>query len=142
MTNEYIRLLTPALCGAAMLAVWDFLHALRSGFAKGIVINFLLDIAWWIFCAVLLLTATWHTGYAELRFYVFVSLGMGAFLYHITLSKYVRILFCGVFDVFYKIIQFIFKILLTPGVFLYKILLVPFFSIGNRAVKQIKRLRG
>lgn len=141
MTNELLRLLLPAGCGAAVLVTWDCLHGLRCTMAKGIVSNFILDIAWWISSAAMFLTCTWHINHTELRFYVFAAFAAGALLYRMTLSKLFRRLFCGIFSVFLKIIQFIFKILLTPALFLYKILLIPIFQIPYRLFRHIKGLR-
>ncbi|MGN1115787.1 MAG: spore cortex biosynthesis protein YabQ [Candidatus Ornithomonoglobus sp.] len=135
--NQGIRAaLITMLCGAAVMLAWDILHGLRHSFFRGVISNFLLDTAWWIFAASGFICCTWYANHMELRAFIWVSLFIGAALYHITLSKAVRWLFCSIFDIISKIIKFIFKILLTPAVFLYKILLVPFAGICKRSLKR------
>ncbi|MGN0162220.1 MAG: spore cortex biosynthesis protein YabQ [Candidatus Ornithomonoglobus sp.] len=135
--NQGIRAaLITMLYGAAVMLAWDILHGLRHSFFRGTVTNFLLDTAWWVFAASGFISCTWYANHMQLRAFIWASLFIGAVLYHITLSGVIRKLFCGIFDIFFKIIKFIFKILLTPAVFLYKILLVPFAGICRRRVKR------
>lgn len=135
--NQGIRAaLITMLCGAAIMLAWDILHGLRHSFFRGVITNFLLDTAWWVFAASGFIGCTWYANHMDLRAFIWISLFAGAVLYHITLSHVMRMLFCGIFDIFLKIIQFIFKILLTPAVFLYKILLVPFAGICKRGLKR------
>ncbi len=135
--NQGIRAaLITMLCGAAVMLAWDILHGLRHSFFRGVFPNFLLDTAWWIFAASCFVGCTWYANHMELRAFIWASLFIGAVLYHITLSRAARMLFCSIFDIFLKIIKFILKILLTPAVFLYKILLVPFAGICKRSLNR------
>ncbi|MDD6762708.1 MAG: spore cortex biosynthesis protein YabQ [Clostridiales bacterium] len=135
--NQGIRAaLITMLCGAAIMLAWDILHGLRHSFFRGVFANFLLDTVWWVFAASGFIGCTWYANHMDLRAFIWASLFIGAVLYHIILSGAVRLLFCGIFDIFFKIIKFIFKILLTPAVFLYKILLVPFAGICKHILKR------
>lgn len=111
-------------CGAAAILLWDVFHQLRMLFFKGIVVNIILDILWWSCVAYVFVSSMWYYGFMNLRFFVFFGFAAGAFLYRITLSRVVGQCFLGFFTIFYKIIKIIFKILLTPAAFLYKILIV------------------
>lgn len=123
MSPELLEFLASIAAGILLLFLWDIFHGMRCAFFKGTVSNAVLDIAWWIFAAVLIIRTTAETNNMQLRMFVAIGLLGGGFLYHITLSKLFRKLFCVIFGTILKIIKFIFKILLTPAHFLYKILL-------------------
>lgn len=136
MNPEIRAALTAMCCGGTIMLAWDLLHGLRHAFFRGTVSNFLLDAAWWFFAAAAFVGSSWYSNHMSLRAFIWGSLFIGAVLYRITLSRLFRMLFCGIFDIFLKIIQFIFKILLTPALFLYKILLVPFIRRYRRKSKR------
>lgn len=123
MSPELREFLASIAAGALLLLLWDALHGIRRAFFKGAVSNALLDTAWWFFAAALVVRTAAETNNMQLRIFVAAGLLGGGFLYHITLSKLFRRLFCVIFGTILKIIKFIFKILLTPAHFLYKILL-------------------
>jgi spore cortex biosynthesis protein YabQ len=141
-------LLSIALGGVLML-LWDLLHGLRKVFFHSVKANFFLDTLWWLASAASIVMCTWLSNSMNLRFFVYFGLAGGAFLYFITLSRFVRSLFCTIFNIIFKIIRFILKILLTPAVFLYKILIVPFLKkltvffrkAGNYAAIKKKHFR-
>ena len=111
-------------CGAGMLMLWDFLGGMRRSFAKGIIINIILDIIWWVLSVSAFLWCMWRTVTLELRFFEAFAVILGAVFYKITFSCYIKRFFFFVFSTFEKIFKLIFKILLTPALFLYKILYV------------------
>ena len=125
MSPELTAFILSALCGAAALLLWDFMHGMRRSFVKGIIGNILLDTAWWFVCTWLFLLCVWETVSLRLRFFELFAAILGAVLYHFTISSVLKRCFCGFFDIILKIIKFILKILLTPAVFLDKILLEP-----------------
>lgn len=73
--------------------------------------------------------------FASSAFFEIFAVVCGAALYHFTVSIRLKRLFCGIFDIFLKIIKIIFKILLTPAVFLDKILIEP---IKQRLIRKRK----
>ena len=126
MSPELMAFALSAMCGAAALLLWDFMHGMRHSFVKGIIGNILLDTAWWFICAWMFLLCIWETVSLRLRFFELFAAVSGALLYHFTVSPALKRCFCAFFDINLKIFKFIFKILLTPAVFLDKILLEPF----------------
>lgn len=136
MSPDLLAFLLSIVCGAVIMLAWDILHALRTVLFKGIVTNILLDMIWWIFACTAVVLYTWQSNHLSLRFFVFFALGIGAFLYCITVSRLIRRLFCYIFGTVFKIFKFIFKILLTPALFLYKILLDTVFVKHNRTMKR------
>lgn len=136
MSAETQMFIASILCGIAAILLWDIFYGLRKVFFKGIVFNVLFDILWWYFTGTIFVRCMWNYGSMRLRFFVFLGSLIGAFLYYITLSGVLKRCFCKIFEIFYKIIQFILKILLTPAAFLYKILVV---CIIKRIVNKNKR---
>lgn len=63
-----------------------------------------------------------NISYGYIRSYEFVGAFIGGFLYRITLSPFVKIIFSKIFHVFFEVFQFFLKLLLTPIKFMYKIM--------------------
>ncbi len=136
MSTQAQMFIASILCGIASMLLWDMLHGLRLAFFKGVIFNALLDFVWWICIGTGFIYCMWNYGSMQLRYFAFFGYISGAFLYRITLSGLLRRCFCKIFEVFYKIIRFIFKILLTPAAFLYKILVVCIFGKFARKIKR------
>ena len=134
MSADAAAFLLSIFCGAALLCLWDILHGIRAAFFKGIFMNAVLDVFWWVCVAALPLWCFWNTNSMSIRFYEAIGAAGGALIYHIALSKPMRACFCVVFALIRKIFELFFKILLTPARILYKILIVPFL----RAVKKTR----
>lgn len=132
MTGESAAFFASMICGAAMLLLWDIMYGLRRALKCGAVADTLLDILWWIAFASAFTMFLWNTNSLRIRGYEFFAASAAAFLYHITVSKAIKRVFCVIFDVILKIFRFIFKILLTPAVFLYKILIRPFKNLCRK----------
>ena len=121
MTGGSNAFLLSSGCGAAILLLWDMLSGMRRSFARGVVINALLDVAWWLLSVSAFLWCVWRAPVPEPRLFEGVGLILGACLYKITISRYIKGFFLCFFRAAEKIIRFIFKILLTPMTFLYTI---------------------
>lgn len=126
MSGDAAAFLLSAACGAVLLMIWDMFHGLRMVFFRGVFMNTILDAIWWICAAALPVICLWNTNFMRFRFFELFGAALGGILYHFTISQGVRAVFCVVFEVFLKIFKIILKILLTPALFLYKILLVVF----------------
>ena len=115
-------------CGCCAVAAWDLIAAFRSawemkGFIGGIV-DFLSPAAF----AVVIWFGVLFVVDGSTRVYVFLCMGAGAVLYILTVRVWICKLFCVVFGNIRKIIGFIFKILLTPARFLYKMIYVELYT--------------
>lgn len=124
MTEGLSAFLLSIGCGAAILAFWDALSGMRRSFARGVIINAVLDVAWWLLSISAFLWCMWHIELPRLRLFEGFGVIMGAGLYKITVSRYLKRLFVWFFCILQKIFQLILKILLTPMGFLYKIISV------------------
>ncbi len=132
MTGESGAFFASMICGASMLLLWDILYGLRRALKCGAVADTLLDILWWTAFAAVFTVFLWNANSLRIRGYEFIAAAAAAFLYHITVSKVIKRVFCVIFDVILKIFRFILKILLTPAVFLYKILIRPFKNLCRK----------
>lgn len=122
MTRDIYVLLGMTACGAAMSVLFD----LRRGFHKSVKLpEFAVcaaDFIFWIMCAAAVAWCIWVLNGGAVRAYEFVGLILGTVIYFVTLSGYVVAISAFFSAGILKIIRFIFKILLTPLTFLYKII--------------------
>ena len=124
MTNEMYAFICAIACGMLSVILWNITEALRNSMRAKAVLNGILDVLWWVTVVVVFCICVWEIVNFRIRAFEFIGVGIGAIFCHITLAKPIRYV-CGlIFGIFFKIIQFIFKILLTPWTFLYKILVV------------------
>lgn len=128
MTNDVYAFLGAIICGMLSVVLWNVAEALRKTINAKAIINGLLDVLWWVSVCVVFTICIWEILSLKVRFFEFLGVGIGAFLCHIVLGRPMRYIFSIVFEIFLKIIKIIFKILLTPGAFLYKILVVDFLG--------------
>lgn len=77
--------------------------------------------------------------YGEIRLYMLLTFFGGLVFYFLLLSKPVIFVFSHIMEIFLKIFKLIFKILLTPAAFLYKILVGCFFEKIRFFLCVIKR---
>ena len=124
MTGQVYAFLASILCGMFAVAVWYGLEAFREVFCVNRFINAILDVIWWTAVTALLCYCLWCTVSLDIRLFEFIGVGIGVFFCYITLGKCLKLIFSAFLTIFLKIIRFIFKILLTPWTFLYKILIV------------------
>lgn len=132
MTGDGAAFTVSMVCGASMMLLWDIMYGLRRSSRCGAVVDCLLDVIWWMTFAAMFTLFLWDANSLRLRAYELFAAGSSAFLYHITVSKPIKRIFCVLFDVIFKIFKIILKILLTPAVFLYKILIRPFKNLCKK----------
>lgn len=124
MTAEMYAFISAIACGMLSVILWNVTEALRNAIRAKAVINGFLDVIWWVVVSVVFCICMWEIISLKIRAFEFIGVGIGAILCHITLARPIRFVCGKIFGFFFKIIQFIFKILLTPWTFLYKILVV------------------
>lgn len=124
------------LCGVFAVVFWYALNGLRTALDAKLIINGILDVLWWVVLAIIFSASMWEIISLRIRFYEFLGVGIGAILCYFILGKPLDWFFGLIFAFFLKIIQFIFKILLTPWTFLYKILVVVIFRKIKKGIKD------
>lgn len=88
----------------------------------------LFDLFFSLVLCVIVMTVFYIFNSYELRWFMFIGLFLGVILYFFMLSKAYKFTLNKLIQFFLKIFQIIFKILLTPARFLYKILVVHIIS--------------
>ncbi len=126
MTPEAWAFILSALCGFVVMALLEIRNTISAGLCMSIV----LDVLWWTIAAGMFIFCMWETVTFDVRFFQIIGAGAGAVLEHFTIGKFV-----AKFAVF--LFGLIFKILLTPWVFLYKIIVVP---INRRVISKSRKV--
>lgn len=129
MPRELIVFFVMVCCGAAAAVFFDFLRAVRIFFKPNGIVVGITDTVFWTLSAFAATACVWNFYDGKLRFFEPVGLGLGAVLYFLLLSKWILRFFLFLIENIFKIVRVIFKILLTPALFLYKILVVPIKGI-------------
>lgn len=125
VNREVCVFLVSFLCGIICSVLFDLFRASRSVYRQSAVIIGLSDLFFWLVSCTLCYACIFVFNNGKLRFYEFAAVILGSFIYFLTLSTVVKYIFVN----FFKIIRFIFKILLTPAHFLYKMLIAVFLKI-------------
>lgn len=136
MTREVWIFFISVLCGGGIMLVFDLFRAVRMAIKAGNAVTAVSDV---LFCAVAMFCAVacvWNINSGIFRFYELIGLILGGIFYFLLLSKWILKLFLFIIENILKFVRLIFKILLTPPLFLYKILVVPIQkSIRNKRRK-------
>lgn len=97
------------LVGAIMGVVFDFFRALRrNGNTRNIMV-YLQDIIFWFMVAVIIITSSFMLNNGELRGYMLIGYLLGAFLYLLMLSCYVKGIFSFIMNLWDKFFSWITK---------------------------------
>lgn len=147
MRREALAFLAMTACGGGISLLFDLLRAVRRSLKPKAVLGAVMDI---LFCAASCFSAlwcVWHFNSGAFRFYEVTGLILGGIFYFTLLSKWALRIFSVIIENILKFVKLILKILLTPPMFLYKILLVPVYGrIKNKIQKDRtahdKRIQG
>ncbi|MBO5143345.1 MAG: spore cortex biosynthesis protein YabQ [Clostridia bacterium] len=97
------------LIGAIMGVVFDFFRALRrKGNTRNIVV-YLQDIVFWLIVAVIIITSSFILNNGDLRGYMLIGYLLGALLYMLLFSYYIKGAFSLILDIINKGFIFITK---------------------------------
>ena len=91
------------LVGAIMGVVFDFFRALRRNGNTRNIIVYIQDIIFWIIVAIIIITSSFILNAGELRGYMLIGYVLGAFLYLLALSFYVKGFFMIIMNLFDKV---------------------------------------
>lgn len=134
-----ILVLKTALCGACAVIAWDMAMAWRASWKLKGFFGAVLDFASPLLCVTVLWLGVLYIMDGSTRMYVFLCMGAGALLYILTIRGWIFKLFFEVFKDINKIIRFIFKILLTPARFLYKMIYVELYIKRRRRSAETEK---
>lgn len=128
MTPEMISLILSVGCGVAAIILLGIRNAIRGGY----VVNILADVLWWFFSAGLFVYCMWETVDFRVRFFHIIGVGVGASLSYFTICRFVTTFVRWLFMV-------IFKFLLTPWTFLYKIVIALIIKVISSKSGKVAR---
>lgn len=135
MKHEVYVLLGMLLCGASLSVLFDLRRGIWKPIKPADFIVIVTDLLFWAICAAAVSWTIWKLNSGILRIYEFVGLFLGALIYFLTLSAFVVRGTAFVTENILKIMKNILKILLTPLIFLYKII----YSIRTKQLNKKAR---
>lgn len=95
------------IIGAIMGIIFDFFRALRrKGNTKNILV-YIQDVLFWLIIAIMIIVSSFIINNGELRGYMLLGYILGAIIYIIIFSKYIKCLFGIIFDFIEKIFSYI-----------------------------------
>lgn len=101
--------LCSVLIGAIMGVVFDFFRALRrNGNTKNIIV-YLQDIVFWFIVAIIIITSSFILNNGDLRGYMLIGYVLGALLYMLILSNYIKGTFMIIMDFLDNGLKFLLK---------------------------------
>lgn len=129
------------LCGIACGIIYDLIRILRRTLKVGNIMTFLLDILFWILCAILIFFMLFYANYGRARWYEVAGLLLGAASYFVSVSGMVvdggvmflkTLLKCG---------YIVLKTVFYPVFFICRKLTVKFCKIKSFFSKKIRKNR-
>lgn len=139
MNREVFVFLVMVVCGGAISMLFDLFRACRIEIKPP---DWAVAVSDVLFCAIsvfFIVACVWNFNSGIFRFYEIIGLVLGGVFYFSLLSKWILRLFLFIIENILKFVKLILKILLTPWLFLYKILIVP---IQNCIRKTRQRSHG
>ena len=112
VTEQVYIFLWSVLVGVIMGVVFDFFRALRrKGNTKNIIV-YLQDIVFWFIVAIIIITSSFMLNDGELRGYMLIAYVLGALIYMLIFSNYIKNAFILIFNLLEKGFRFLTKPLL------------------------------
>lgn len=159
VSEQLYVFLTMVLTGAGAGMLFDLFRVIRASFhTRALSVN-LFDLLYWLVMSISVFLILFMVNNGELRWYEVIGLVLGCVIYFLSLSALFQRVIKTLLRFFAKIFLTIFKIVLTPAVFLYKMIKRPLFWViskirrllrrtgrgitqaGSGAVKGLKRLK-
>ncbi len=107
LADQVYIFFSSVVIGAIMGVVFDFFRALRrKGNTKNILV-YIQDTIFWFIIAIIIIVSSFIINSGELRGYMLLGYILGATLYMVLLSKYIKLLFGIIFDFIEKIFEHI-----------------------------------
>ena len=97
------------LIGAIMGVIFDFFRAWRRNGNTRNIIVYVQDIIFWFIVAIIIITSSFILNNGELRGYMLIGYLLGALLYMLLLSTYIKGMFIIIMNLITKGIEFLLK---------------------------------
>lgn len=107
MAEQVYIFFTSVIIGAIMGIIFDFFRALRrKGNTKNILV-YIQDVIFWLIIAIIIIVSSFIINNGELRGYMLLGYILGAIVYILAFSKYIKLLFGFIFDFIEKIFGYL-----------------------------------
>ena len=107
MAEQVYIFFTSVIIGAIMGIIFDFFRALRrKGNTKNILV-YIQDVIFWLIIAIIIIVSSFIINNGELRGYMLLGYILGAIIYMLIFSKYIKLLFGIIFDFIEKIFGYL-----------------------------------
>lgn len=120
--NQANLFLIFAINGVIIGLVFDIFRILRKSFKTSDVVTTLEDILFWLITGIIVLYSIFIFNNGEIRFFMFLGIFLGIMLYMLLLSSHIIKFSVKVIAIIKRAVAFIFKILISPIQFIYKII--------------------
>lgn len=137
VANEVYIFFVMVLLGAACVFLFDLFRIMRKLIKMSTAWVAVTDFVFWIIFSVVIVGGILYFNNGSLRWYEFIGMVLGVIIYLGILSRPIMFVFIKIIDLFAKFIGYILKILLTPLIFLYKILVRPIIAVVGVGLKSI-----
>jgi len=123
LEGQIINFLVTVGLGLVMGSVFDFYYVLRCFFRPRKIFVHISDLFIWLFMIALVFVTLVYVNWGEMRFYVFLGLIFGMFIYYLLLSRYMKIFYVHMIKITLKILYIVKSIILFPFKLLHKVFL-------------------
>ncbi len=146
LSQEALIFIHSVLCGVTIMVIYDFFAVTRRSCVSVLVCN-ICDSVFVLASSLVMIFMLFSVSNGYVRAYEFIGAFLGGAIYKITISRYLSALFVKIIGIILVIFAKIFKFLLTPLEFMYKIIcsIIGVLCSGMRkiltpAVRSIKKL--
>ena len=114
ITNQAYLFLIFVINGLLIGLLFDFFRILRLSFKTRDFVTYIEDIIFWIITGIIVLYSIFIFNNGEIRFFMFLGIALGAFLYMTLFSGYIISVSVHIIKFFKKIFGFILKVFVIP----------------------------
>ena len=127
--------------GAVFALIYDTLKVSVKFAPQNAAFTVIRDVAFWLIVTAVMFGVSLKFNDGEIRFYMFLGIFLGAFLYFNTVSRFVVAVLDFVTELLKKITLFIIKIICFPIKLLNKPVFFAFSFTKNNAVKMLRKVK-
>ncbi len=125
ISHQLYVFLAMTLCGACSGAVFDLFRIIRKQFGATTLTTSLSDILFWLIISTAMSLTLFYVSGGEIRWHEAIGVILGAVIYFLLFSKLFMGIIGWILRICTKLFLTILKIVLTPVVFLYKMIKKP-----------------
>ena len=127
VSEQLYVFLAMSVCGACSGVVFDIFRVIRKTFSCSNLTTSLSDILFWLIISLGMFFALFSISGGEIRWHEAIGVVLGSIIYFLTISRLFMTVFGALMCFVVKIFLTILKIILTPLVFLYKMIKRPLY---------------